>query len=125
MDKQKRILIVDDDDQVANMYMTYLGIKGFATKRVNNGEDALSVTLEYKPDLILLDAMLPRVTGFEVLDILHNTDKTQRIPIIMLTALGQKEDRDKATMSGAVDYFVKTEVDLDTISKRIAERLSE
>jgi DNA-binding response OmpR family regulator len=122
--KQKRVLIVDDDDEVARMYITHLGIKGFVTKRVNNGEDALSETLEFKPDLILLDAMMPKLNGFDVLDILHNTDRTKEIPIIMLTALGEKEDREKAAMSGAVDYFVKSEVDLDTITKRIEERLS-
>ena len=121
MDKKKRILVVDDDDQIANMYTTYLNLKGFVTQRVNNGEDALAVTLVFKPDLIILDVMMPKISGIQVLDILRNTDKTKHIPVIMLTALGGKEDREKAEAFGPIDYFVKTEVDLDTIIKKIEE----
>src|SRR5665213_868982 len=124
MDKQKRILIVDDDDQIARMYTTLLEIKGFSTKRVNNGEDALAVVLEFKPDLILLDIMMPKISGFDVADILHNTADTKEIPIIMLSALGGKEDRERAAASGIVYYFVKTEIDTESIAKKIDEILS-
>jgi DNA-binding response OmpR family regulator len=124
VDSKKRILVVDDDDQLSTMYTTHLGIKGFATKRVNNGEEALSAALEFQPDLILLDVMMPKINGFDVLDILHNTDKTKHIPIIMLTALGEQFDREKARKSGAVDYFVKTEIDLESIVKKIEEGLN-
>ena len=58
MDDKKRILIVDDDDQIAQMYTALLNIKGFETKRVNNGEDALAEVQEFKPDLILLDVFI-------------------------------------------------------------------
>ena len=77
MDEKKRILIVDDDDQISKMYTALLTIKGFATKRVNNGEDALAEVQEYKPDLILLDVMMPKISGFDVADILHNTIETK------------------------------------------------
>jgi len=125
MDNKKRILIVDDDDQLSNMYTTLLNIKGFTTQRVNNGEDALAAALEFKPDLILLDIMMPKISGFDVADILHNTTDTKLIPIIMLSALGGKEDRDKAMASGVVYYFVKTEIDIDSITKKIEEILSQ
>lgn len=124
MDKQKRILIVDDDDQISKMYTSLLNIKGFTTQRVNNGEDALATVLEFKPDLILLDVMMPRVSGFDVADILHNTASTKEIPIIMLSALGGKEDREKAAAAGVVYYYVKTEIDTESIAKKIEEILS-
>jgi CheY-like chemotaxis protein len=123
MDDKKRILIVDDDDQISKMYTTLLNIKGFTTERVNNGEDAIAATLEFKPDLILLDIMMPEISGFDVADILHNTEKTKDIPIIVLTALGGKEYRDKATAAGVAYYFVKSEVDLDLIAEKIQELL--
>jgi two-component system response regulator RpaA len=124
MDNKKRILIVDDDDQIAKMYTTLLEIKGFTVQRASNGEDALAVTLEFKPDLILLDIMMPKISGFDVADILHNTEKTREVPIIMLSALGGKEDKDRAMASGVVDYFVKSEIDLESITKRIDEILN-
>jgi len=125
MDEKKRILIVDDDDQISKMYTALLTIKGFATKRVNNGEDALAEVQEYKPDLILLDVMMPKISGFDVADILHNTIETKEIPIIMLSALGAKEDRDRATASGVVYYYVKTEIDTESIAKKIDEILNQ
>ena len=71
--KGKKILFVEDDDALANVYITRLQAEGFDVKRVPNGEDALSSTLQYRPDLILLDVMMPKISGFDVLDILRNT----------------------------------------------------
>jgi len=124
MDRQKKILIVDDDDQISKMYTTLLDIKGYKTQRVNNGEDALAVVQDFKPDLILLDVMMPKISGFDVADILHNTPVVKDIPIIMLSALGGKEDRERATASGVTHYFVKTEIDTESIAKKIEEILS-
>src|SRR5690349_4055031 len=66
-----KILLVEDDDALAQVYMTRLEAEGFDVKRVPNGEDALATTLQYKPDLVLLDVMMPKVSGFDVLDILR------------------------------------------------------
>lgn len=124
MDKQKRVLIVDDDDQISKMYTTHLEIKGFITKRVNNGEDALAATTEFKPDLILLDVMMPKISGFDVLDILKNTKKTASIPVIMLTALSGKEDQERAQKLGADEYLEKSTTDLPTILEKIKKLTS-
>ena len=93
----KKILLVEDDDALANVYLTRLQAEGFDVKRVPNGEDALSTTLQYKPDLVLLDVMMPKVSGFDVLDIMRNTPETANIKVIMLTALSQDTDKDRAT----------------------------
>ena len=85
--QKKRILLVEDDTSLASVYRARLELEGFAIREVHNGEEALSATLEFKPDLILLDAMMPKISGFDVLDILRNTPETANVRIIMLTAL--------------------------------------
>ncbi len=122
--KQKMILIVEDDDNLASVYQTRLQAEGFATKRVPNGEDALAAALAAKPDLILLDVMMPKVSGFDVLDILRNTPETQSVKIVMLTALSQDSDRQKAESLGVDDYLIKSQVVIADVVERIRERLS-
>ncbi|MCU0667474.1 MAG: response regulator, partial [Patescibacteria group bacterium] len=78
----KKILLVEDDEGLASVYQTRLDAEGFTVRRVPNGEDALAAAIEFKPDLILLDAMMPKVSGFDVLDILRNTPETTNIHII-------------------------------------------
>lgn len=90
---QKKILLVEDDDGLASVYQTRLEAEGFSVKRVPNGEDALAAATEFRPDLILLDAMMPKVSGFDVLDILRNTPETANMRVIMLTALSQDTDK--------------------------------
>lgn len=121
--KAKKILLVEDDDGVANVYLMRLEVEGFEVRRVSNGEDALAAAIEYKPDLIVLDAMMPKVTGFEVLDILRNTPQTANVKIIMLTALSQESDRDRAMKLGADDYLVKSQVVIADVIDRIREHL--
>src|SRR5690242_4543873 len=96
----KKILLVEDDDALAGVYQTRLEAEGFNIKRVPNGEDALAVALAYHPDLILLDVMMPKVSGFDVLDILRNTPETTNVKIIMLTALSQESDKERAHSLG-------------------------
>jgi CheY-like chemotaxis protein len=119
----KKILLVEDDDALANVYMTRLQAEGFDVKRVPNGEDALATALQYKPDLILLDVMMPKVSGFDVLDILRNTPETNNVKVIMLTALSQDSDKERATQLGADDYLVKSQVVIADVVDRIRHHL--
>src|SRR5580704_16310608 len=75
----KRILLVEDDDALATVYVTRLQAEGFEVRRVGNGEDALASAINFKPDLVLLDVMMPKVSGFDVLDILRNTPETANL----------------------------------------------
>jgi len=124
MDIKKKILIVEDNKSLAAIYQSRLELEGFATTLVNDGEKALSTAVELRPDLILLDVMMPEVNGFDVLDILKNTDKTMNIKIIILTALSQLQDKEQATRLGADDYLVKSEADLDSIVSHIRDCIS-
>ena len=122
--KQYKILLVEDDDALASVYLTRLQAEGFGVKRVPNGEDALAGALEYRPDLILLDVMMPKVSGFDVLDILRNTPETAKVKVVMLTALSQDSDKERAQGLGADDYLVKSQVVIADVVERIKHHLA-
>lgn len=121
--RPKKILLVEDDDALASVYQTRLQAEGFDLKRVPNGEDALAAALAYKPDLILLDVMMPKVSGFDVLDILRNTPETTNVKVIMLTALSQDSDKERAESLGVDDYLVKSQVVIADVVDRIKTHL--
>lgn len=116
---KKKILLVEDDEALAAVYKSRLDIEGFETKGVFNGEEALSAAIEFKPDLILLDAMMPKISGFDVLDILRNTHETSQIRVIMLTALSQPKDKERAESLGVNDYLVKSQVVIGDVIERV------
>ena len=119
----KRLLLVEDDDALANVYLTRLETEGFEVRRVDNGEDALATALSFKPDLVLLDVMMPKVSGFDVLDILRNTPETANLKIIMLTALSQESDKERADSLGVDDYLVKSQVVIADVVERVKYHL--
>ncbi len=120
---QKTILLVEDDDNLANVYEMRLQAEGFKTVRVANGEEALQAALQSRPDLILLDVMMPKVSGFDVLDILRATPETAAVKVIMLTALGQDSDRERAKALGVNDFLVKSQVVIADVVDRIKQHL--
>lgn len=123
MDQKKKILLVEDDTNLAAVYKSRLELEGFEIREVNNGEDALSAAIEFKPHLILLDAMMPKISGFDVLDILRNTPDTTNIRVIMLTALSQPKDKERAEALGVDDYLVKSQVVIGDVVERIKHHL--
>ena len=123
MEVKKKILLVEDDEVLASVYRARLELEGFEVREVHNGEDALTATLEYKPDLILLDAMMPKISGFDVLDILRNTPETMKTRVIMLTALSQDKDRQRAESLGVDDYLVKSQVVIGDVIERVRHHL--
>lgn len=122
--KGKKILLVEDDDALASVYEMRLQAEGFDTRRCANGEEALAAAIEYKPALVLLDVMMPKVSGFDVLDILRNTPETANLKVIMLTALSQDTDKQRAEKLGADDYLVKSQVVIADVIERIKHHLS-
>jgi DNA-binding response OmpR family regulator len=121
--KQKKILLVEDDDSLASVYSTRLEAEGFSLNRVSNGEEALSAALDFRPDLILLDVMMPKVSGFDVLDILRNTPETANMRVIMMTALSQESDKARASELGVDDYLVKSQVVIADVVERVKHHL--
>ncbi len=121
--QKKKILLVEDDMALSAVYRSRLEIEGFDVREANNGEDALSATVEYRPDLILLDVMMPKISGFDVLDILRNTPETANVRIIMLTALSQPKDKERAESLGVDDYLVKSQVVIGDVVARVKHHL--
>ena len=120
---KKKILLVEDDVALSAVYKSRLDLEGFETQAVNNGEEALSAAQKFKPDLVLLDAMMPKISGFDVLDILRNTPETRDIRVIMLTALSQPKDKERAETLGVNDYLVKSQVVIGDVIERVKFRL--
>lgn len=102
----KFILIVDDDNDTRNIIRTILNAKGFTTKEACNGREALELIKVEIPTLILLDVMMPEMSGYDVITHLKLSPKTQTIPIIMLTAKGEDEDILTGYSQYAVDYYI-------------------
>lgn len=123
MDTKKKILLVEDDVALSAVYRSRLELEGFEIREVNNGEDALSAAIEFRPDLIVLDAMMPKISGFDVLDILRNTPDTANIKIVMLTALSQPKDKERAESLGVDDYLVKSQVVIGDVVDRVKYHL--
>lgn len=121
---QSKILLVEDDEGLAQVYQTRLEAEGFEVARCGDGEKALSQALAFKPDLILLDVMMPKISGFDVLDILRNTPETAKVKIIILTALSQPADQEKAKQLGVDDYLVKSQAVISDVVDRIKLRLA-
>lgn len=122
-EKPRKILLVEDDEALSQVYISRLELEGFDIKHVADGEDALSSAIEFKPDLILLDAMMPKITGFDVLDILRNTAETANVRVIMLTALSQAKDKERAEKLGVDEYLVKSQVVIGDVVERIKHHL--
>jgi two-component system phosphate regulon response regulator PhoB len=120
-----RILLVEDDDALANVYITRLQAEGLDVRRVSNGEEALAAALNYKPDLVVLDVMMPKVSGFDVLDILRNTPETANLKIVMLTALSQESDKERARSLGVDEYLIKSQVVIADVVERIKHLLQQ
>ncbi len=123
MNVKKKILLVEDDTALAAVYRARLDLEGFDIQEVNDGEKALSAALEYKPDLILLDVMMPKISGFDVLDILRNTPETSNIRVIMLTALSQDKNKQRAEELGVDEYLVKSQVVISDVVERVKHHL--
>lgn len=123
MSPKKKILLVEDDTALSGVYESRLELEGFEVATVANGEDALSKAVAFKPDLVVLDAMMPKINGFDVLDILRNTPETTNVRVIMLTALSQPTDKERAKALGADDYLVKSQVVISDVVERIRHHL--
>jgi len=107
MVSQRKILIVEDDGFLIQMYATKLEMEGFKVVAAIDGEKALRLIKRELPDLILLDLLLPKKDGFQVLEELKRDEAVKNIPVVVLSNLGQKEDIDRCFELGAKDYLIK------------------
>ena len=116
-------MLVEDDNNLREIYGARLLAEGYEIVSAKDGEEALALAVKEKPDLIISDIMMPKISGFDMLDILRSTPETKNTKVIMMTALSQAEDKERATKLGADRYLVKSQVTLEDVAKAAAEVL--
>lgn len=122
MEKSK-ILIVEDDQFLVKIYQTKLESEGFDIELALDGEEGIKKAAKFMPELILLDLILPKMNGFEVLKKLKSEEKTKNIPVIILSNLGQESDVKQGKELGAADYLVKSDHSINEIIDKIKKEL--
>lgn len=116
-----KIMLVEDDINLREIYEARLLAEGYEIVSAKDGEEALAVAVKEKPDLIISDVMMPKISGFDMLDILRTTPETKDTKVIMMTALSQAEDKQRADRLGADRYLVKSQVTLEDVAKAARE----
>lgn len=120
-----KIMIVEDDVTLRDIYTTRFKAEGYEVATASDGEAALSTAVKEKPDLILLDIMMPKISGFDVLDILRDTEETKNTKIVVMSALSQTSDIEKGKTLGANAYLVKSQVTLSEVVEKVKAILAE
>ncbi len=119
-----KILIVEDDVSLRDVYSARLEAEGYQIAVAANGEEALATAVKERPDLILLDVMMPKISGFDVLDIVRTTPEIAHTRVIMMTALSAPEDKERGEKLGVDKYLVKSQVTLEEMVVAIKQVLS-
>lgn len=120
---KKKILVVEDDPMISSMYKTKFEADGFEVFIAGNGVIGLELARKEKPDIIMLDVILPQLDGFSVLEEIKKDETVKNIPVVMLTNLGTEEDRVKGEKLGALAYLVKASLTPGQISAKIKQVL--
>jgi len=123
MPNQTKVLIVDDDDFLLEMYSLKFRESGFLVEVAQNGEDAVKKAKEVSPDVILLDVVMPKMDGFDVLRNLHKENIAPNAVVLVLTNLGQKDDLERGMKLGATDYIVKAHYTPSEVVKKVQSLL--
>ncbi|MBQ8985090.1 response regulator [Candidatus Saccharibacteria bacterium] len=120
-----KVMVVEDDAALREIYSIRITAEGYEVVTAGDGEEALAVAVEQKPDLILSDVMMPKISGFDMLDILRNTPETANIKIIMMTALSADDQRARGERLGCDRYLVKSQVGIEDVVNAIHEVLGD
>lgn len=121
----KKILFIEDESVLQKTVGIALKDEGYKVISATDGESGFNLAESQKPDLILLDIVLPKINGFEVLRKLKENPKTKDVPVIILTNLERVADIDKALEAGATTYLIKVDYSLDEIVKKVKKALGE
>ena len=118
-------MVVEDDASLREIYSIRITAEGYEVVSAGDGEEALAVAVREKPDLILSDVMMPKISGFDMLDILRSTPETANIKVIMMTALSADDQRQRGERLGANRYLVKSQVGIEDVVNAIHEELGD
>lgn len=120
-----KIMVVEDDASLREIYSIRITAEGYDVVSAGDGEEALAVAVREKPDLILSDIMMPKISGFDMLDILRSTPETASIKVVMMTALSADDQRQRGERLGADRYLVKSQVGIEDVVNTIHEVLND
>lgn len=120
-----KILLVEDDKSLREIYGVRLLAEGYDIVSAGDGEEALAVAIKDRPDLILSDVMMPKISGFDMLDILRSTTETRDVKVIMMTALSSDDQRERGEKLGADRYLVKSQVGIEDVVRTVHEVLGD
>lgn len=120
-----KVLVAEDDKFLKQVYINKLPKEGFEVELATDGETALEKVKSFKPDLIILDIMMPKMNGLEVLEKLKESPEYKNIPVIITSNLDKNNDVKKGLDLGAVDYMIKSDVSINDIVDNIRKHLSE
>lgn len=120
-----KIMIVEDDAALREIYGIRVTAEGYEVVSAGDGEEALAVAVRERPDLILSDVMMPKISGFDMLDILRATPETANIKVIMMTALSSEDQRERGERLGADRYLVKSQVGIEDVVNAIHDVLGD
>lgn len=120
-----KIMVVEDDASLREIYSIRITAEGYDVVSAGDGEEALAVAVREKPDLILSDVMMPKISGFDMLDILRSTPETHDIKVVMMTALSAEDQRQRGERLGADRYLVKSQVGIEDVVNTIHEVLGD
>lgn len=120
-----KVMVVEDDASLREIYSIRITADGYDVVSAGDGEEALAVAVREKPDLILSDVMMPKISGFDMLDILRSTPETANIKVIMMTALSSDDQRARGERLGANRYLVKSQVGIEDVVNAIHEVLGD
>lgn len=120
-----KVMIVEDDDSLREIYGIRLTAEGYTVVSAHDGEEALAVAVRERPDLVISDVMMPKISGFDMLDILRSTPETQNIKVIMMTALSSDDQRERGESLGADRYLVKSQVGIEDVINVVHEVLGD
>lgn len=120
-----KIMVVEDDANLREIYSVRITAEGYDVVPAGDGEEALAIAVREKPDLILSDVMMPKISGFDMLDILRSTPETANIKVVMMTALSGDDQRQRGERLGADRYLVKSQVGIEDVINTIHEVLGD
>jgi len=120
-----KILLVEDDKSLREIYGVRLLAEGYDIVSAGDGEEALAMAIKDRPDLIISDVMMPKISGFDMLDILRSTTETKGIKVIMMTALSSEDQRARGEALGADRYLVKSQVGIEDVVRTVHEILGD
>ena len=120
-----KILLVEDDKSLREIYGVRLLAEGYDIVSAGDGEEALAMAIKERPNLIVSDVMMPKISGFDMLDILRSTTETKDIKVIMMTALSSEDQRQRGEKLGADRYLVKSQVGIEDVVRTVHEVLGD